>query len=83
MIFSRAIGRGSRYRGSCMPTACNFNKKALEVNNEIIVLVDNTTALENARMFALNSGGSVSSYYILTNIFNNYRFMYPMLGGII
>jgi len=46
-------------RGLACPQPVILTKKALETKNDITVLVDNTTALENVKRFASNSGCSV------------------------
>lgn len=46
-------------RGLACPQPVILTKKALETKDDIVVLVDNTTALENVKRFASNSGCSV------------------------
>ncbi|MCX8110568.1 MAG: sulfurtransferase-like selenium metabolism protein YedF [Syntrophorhabdaceae bacterium] len=47
-------------RGLACPQPVLLTKKALETKKDIIVLVDNETALENVKRFAINSGCHVS-----------------------
>lgn len=46
-------------RGLACPQPVILTKKATEKYNEVVVLVDNATAKENVKRFALNSGFSV------------------------
>jgi selenium metabolism protein YedF len=46
-------------KGLACPQPVILTKKALETNNDVVVLVDNTTAMENIKRFASNSGCSV------------------------
>jgi selenium metabolism protein YedF len=46
-------------KGLACPEPVILTKKALETNNDVVVLVDNTTAMENIKRFASNSGCSV------------------------
>ncbi|MCX7966399.1 MAG: sulfurtransferase-like selenium metabolism protein YedF [Syntrophorhabdaceae bacterium] len=47
-------------RGLACPEPVLLTKKALEKEDKITVLVDNTNALENVKRFAINSGCSVN-----------------------
>ncbi len=46
-------------KGLACPQPVILTKKALEAHNEITVLVDNTTAVENIKRFASSAGCSV------------------------
>ncbi len=46
-------------RGLACPQPVILTKKALETEKDLVVLVDNTTALENVKRFAINSGCAV------------------------